>query len=147
MEKNVLQQNPVLKQIFTTAEFLYEKPLTISKVSFNKKQQVEDHILMIGDAAGMITPLCGNGMSMAMHAGKLAFDAINDYLQKKINRLEMEEQYTSRWNKQFSTRLFVGRNVQRLVGGNASTAMFLQAMKHFPLLAKTVIQSTHGKPF
>ena len=37
-------------------------------------------MLMLGDAAGMITPLCGNGMSMAMHASKLAYEAIHSFL-------------------------------------------------------------------
>src|SRR6266542_3038950 len=73
MEKNVLWKNPVLKEIFNKAKFLYNEPLVISQISFSKKEQVENHVLMIGDSAGLITPLCGNGMSMAMHAGKLAF--------------------------------------------------------------------------
>jgi flavin-dependent dehydrogenase len=73
MEQNILWQNPLLKEIFTKAKFLYSEPLVISQVSFDRKQQVENHVLMIGDAAGLITPLCGNGMSMAMHASKIAF--------------------------------------------------------------------------
>jgi flavin-dependent dehydrogenase len=28
---------------------------------------------MIGDTAGLITPLCGNGMAMAIHGAKLNF--------------------------------------------------------------------------
>jgi flavin-dependent dehydrogenase len=55
---------------------------------------VQDHVLMLGDAAGMITPLCGNGMSMAMHSAKLAFTEINNFLQQKISRNEMEKNYS-----------------------------------------------------
>ncbi|HYJ63390.1 MAG TPA: NAD(P)/FAD-dependent oxidoreductase, partial [Parafilimonas sp.] len=73
MEKNVLFQNPALKKIFTESEFLYHAPITISQISFDKKSQTENHVLMLGDAAGMITPLCGNGMSIAMHSALLAF--------------------------------------------------------------------------
>src|SRR6187397_2364427 len=70
--------------IFSNSEFLYEEPLAISQISFDKKEQVENHVLMIGDSAGMITPSCGNGMSMALHAGKLAFEEIGSFLQGKI---------------------------------------------------------------
>jgi len=66
MEKNILCDNPHLRKIFGECRILYETPVTISQISFSKKNQVEHHALMIGDAAGMITPLCGNGMSMAM---------------------------------------------------------------------------------
>jgi len=71
MQENVLYKNPILKKIFTESEFLYDSPLTISQISFEQKTQEENHILMLGDAAGMIAPLCGNGMSMACIAQNL----------------------------------------------------------------------------
>ena len=55
-----------------------------------KRLQVENHVLMAGDAAGMITPLCGNGMSMAFHSSKIAFECITLFLNKTITRKEME---------------------------------------------------------
>jgi flavin-dependent dehydrogenase len=30
-----------------------------------------EDMLMIGDTAGLIHPLCGNGMAMAIHSAKL----------------------------------------------------------------------------
>ncbi|MEO8852236.1 MAG: FAD-dependent monooxygenase, partial [Ginsengibacter sp.] len=65
MEKNILFKNPFLQKIFTESEFIFKEPITISQISFDKKYPVENHILMLGDAAGLITPLCGNGMSIA----------------------------------------------------------------------------------
>jgi flavin-dependent dehydrogenase len=146
MEKKVLHQNPILKNIFSKAEFLYDTPLTISQISFEKKTQEENHILMIGDSAGMITPLCGNGMSMAMHSALLAFEEANLFLQQKISRNEMEKNYIGKWKKQFSSRLATGRVVQRFMGNN-STSMFLKLMSTIPALSKQVIRATHGKAF
>ena len=34
---------------------------------------------MAGDAAGMITPLCGNGMAMAIHSAKILTDLIIEH--------------------------------------------------------------------
>lgn len=147
MQQDVLMQNPQLQHIFSNAEFLYKEPLTISQVSFAQKSQVENHVLMVGDAAGMITPLCGNGMSMAMHAGKLAFNNIQLYLQGKINRQVMEENYIKQWRANFSRRLMVGRMVQRLFGNNKTTAIFLQLVSKNAWLAQKIISSTHGTRF
>jgi flavin-dependent dehydrogenase len=147
LEKNVLWKNPELKKIFTNATFLYNEPLVISQISFSKKTQVEDHVLMVGDAAGLITPLCGNGMSMAMHASKIAFENIDAFLQHKIDRVEMEKNYSQQWQKKFSKRLLVGRTVQRLFGNNASTSLFLKIMNKNKWLAKQIIRSTHGDVF
>lgn len=147
MEEEVLYKNPHLKNIFTNADFLYQVPVTISQISFNKKKQIENHVLMIGDAGGMITPLCGNGMSMAMHASKLAFECMNQYLQKKITRSEMEQQYQQRWKHQFQARLHTGRLIQSFFGKPWLTNFFVQSFKTFPFLASPLIKQTHGKIF
>ncbi len=147
MEENILSKNPFLKKIFSEAVFLYEKPLTISQVSFSNKTQVETNILLMGDAAGMIPPLCGNGMSMAMHGSKIAFICIEQYLQMSISRIQLEKAYIRLWKKEFSRRIWVGQKVQQLFGGNTSTSLFLKSMKALPFLATRVIRSTHGKPF
>lgn len=147
MEKRVLFQNPRLKEIFSCADFLYDEPLAISQISFSKKTQVENHVLMLGDAAGMISPLCGNGMSIAMHSSKLSFDCMHPFLTGKVARQTMEKNYEMAWKKAFSKRLWVGRNVQRFFGGNASTSFFIKTMHANPALARMLIQATHGTAF
>jgi flavin-dependent dehydrogenase len=147
MERVLLSQNPQLKDIFNSATFLYQQPLAISQISFEPKAQVENGVLMLGDTAGLITPLCGNGMSMAMHASLLAFSNIDLFLQKRISRTQMENQYAIAWKKQFSKRLLAGRMVQRMFGGETSTALFLRTMSGLPWLANRVIRLTHGEAF
>jgi flavin-dependent dehydrogenase len=147
LEQEVLFRNPELKQIFQAAEFLYEKPLTISQVSFDRKSLVEDHVLMVGDAAGMITPLCGNGMSMAMHAAKMASAHILSFLAGTISRHEMERRYEENWKSAFSARLRTGRAVQSMFGKPAVTNLFIRAMRPFPSLVRELVKSTHGQPF
>ncbi|MES2005835.1 MAG: NAD(P)/FAD-dependent oxidoreductase [Bacteroidota bacterium] len=147
MEVQVLSQNKQLKKILTEAKHLYEQPLTISQISFEKKTQVENHVLMLGDAAGMITPLCGNGMSMAMHSGKMAFETMQQYLSGTISRAAMENIYTSKWQQAFANRTRTGRMVQSLFGGRFSTAVFLRVMHLFPKLSRKLIEQTHGKGF
>jgi flavin-dependent dehydrogenase len=147
MEKNVLQKNPYLKKLFSSVKVLPGFPVTISQISFNKKLQVENNVLMIGDAAGMITPLCGNGMSMALHAGKIAFNCIDHFLQKTITRQQMENKYAEEWKKQFAKRLTTGRFIQQLFGKESITNLFITSIKPFPFLIKKLIKLTYGKPF
>ena len=147
LERNVLYQNKHLKKIFENCEMLYESPVTISQVSFTKKTQIENHILLLGDAAGMITPLCGNGMSMALRSSKMAAGFIDDFLQKKIGRDEMENGYRKQWQQTFAKRLVAGRLIQSMFGKKWITNSFIGIMKQFPSLTKALIERTHGKPF
>jgi menaquinone-9 beta-reductase len=93
--KAVLYKNPHLKNIFENSTPVFEQALTISQISFSDKTTVQDHILMCGDAAGMIHPLCGNGMAMAIHSAKIASELIIDYFDKKIKtRAQLETDYS-----------------------------------------------------
>ncbi len=147
MEKAVLYENPHLKKIFTQSEFLFEKPEVINEISFAPKQPVEQHILMAGDTAGLITPLCGNGMAMAIHSAKLLSDLIIQHYQKDdFNREALEKAYVKAWSQLFARRLWVGRNVQRLFG-SAPVSEVGVALVKFPPLARQIMRRTHGRPF
>jgi flavin-dependent dehydrogenase len=147
MEQEILSQNPHLERIFRDADFVFREPVAISQISFAQKSLIENHILMAGDAAGMITPLCGNGMSMGMHAGKIMTGKIDLFLSGKINRQEMEASYERDWKERFSGRLRTGRMIQRMFGKPMMTNVFISAMKPFPGAVKWLVKQTHGVEF
>jgi menaquinone-9 beta-reductase len=148
MEEAVLFKNPFLKNIFANSQFLFDKPETINEISFETKLPVDAHILMAGDAAGMITPLCGNGMAMAIHSAKIVSDLIIKHTrQEKLLRGQLEQQYTKAWTKLFKNRLWFGRQVQKLFGNEwASNATVNLAINIRPI-ADMIIKGTHGDPF
>ena len=147
MESSILSRNPHLREIFRHGRKCNETPVTISQISFDKKQQVEDHILMVGDAAGMITPLCGNGMSMALHASKLAATQIHQFLSGVISREIMERNYRNTWNKQFAARLRMGRRIQSLFGNQRLLSALMNTGRRFPTIISYLVRKTHGRPF
>jgi len=147
MEERILGKNPWLRQIFASAAFLFSEPVAISQISFDKKSLIENHVLMCGDAAGMITPLCGNGMSMALHTAKILAGVMVPYLQQAIAREAMEVQFKDAWKKQFQSRLRMGRSVQALFGREKLTNLFIRALQPFPFVVRRIIKSTHGKEF
>jgi len=147
MEQNILYKNPFLKKIFTEAEFIFKEPVTISQISFERKTLIQNHVMMLGDAAGMITPLCGNGMSMALHSSKIASIYIDQYLNKEVTMTEMEKRYRQQWENNFGKRLKVGRIIQRMFGKELTTNLFISLLKPFPFLVNKIIKATHGKEF
>src|SRR6476659_7005488 len=139
MERQILSQNPHLKKIFEGSEIISRSPTTISQISFEKKEQVYNHLLLAGDAAGMIAPLCGNGMSMALHGSKIAFEQIHLFLQNKIPRWQMEQDYAHTWKKEFSSRLKTGRMVQRFFGSVFFSDLLISVLKPFPSFTDKLI--------
>ena len=147
MEQNILYKNPFLKKIFTEAEFIFKEPVTISQISFERKTLIQNHVMMLGDAAGMITPLCGNGMSMALHSSKIASIYIDQYLNKEVTMTEMEKRYRQQWENNFGKRLKVGRIIQKMFGKELTTNLFISLLKPFPFLVNKIVKATHGKEF
>lgn len=145
MEQHILHQNPHIKALWEQSEFLYEKPLVINEISFATKTAIEQHILMCGDAAGMITPLCGNGMAIAIRSAHIcATTILEHYTAKHFNRVQLEATYVKRWKKQFENRLWVGRNIQSLFGGEKISEVAVGLAKNVRPVAKYLMKQTHG---
>jgi flavin-dependent dehydrogenase len=147
MESNVLMKNPFLKRYLSDFERLYDKPLVISQINFEAKNVVENHLLMLGDAAGMITPLCGNGMSMALHSAKLLHLLLVNYLENHSTRNELEMEYQTIWKQNFWQRVYVGRMLQKLFGNEYLTNFSIATLKQTPFIVKQLVGLTHGKVF
>ena len=144
---NVVAKNPFLNTFLRDARPLFDAPLTIAQVSFHPKKAVKDHVLMCGDTAGLIHPLCGNGMAMAIHSAKIAAGLIDNFFQKDgQNRAALEKDYQSRWNSHFRRRVWTGRRLQSLLLNPRLSALALSALVTQPRLLKKIIRSTHGKP-
>lgn len=141
----IVSQNPFLRDFLSRATPTFEKPLTIAQICFEQKSAVANHILMCGDTAGLIHPLCGNGMAMAIHSAKLAARQVAMFLENPIfPRQAMEEGYRRDWETHFRRRLWMGRQLQRLMLHPQKFTWAMQTVAHSKWLLRTLIKSTHG---
>lgn len=148
MEHEILGQNPVLKRILRESDFLLEKPEVINEISFERKETVKNGILMAGDAAGLITPLCGNGMAIAIHAAKLLAEIILSRKRSEgFDIPTIEKQYQKAWRRHFSQRLWAGRKTQNLFGAELTSGIGVRMVEKTPWLTRKIISFTHGRGF
>ncbi|WP_431294050.1 NAD(P)/FAD-dependent oxidoreductase [Pedobacter sp. P26] len=146
-QENVLYKNRHLKAIFENATSLFDAPLTISQISFERKAPVHNHVLMIGDTAGLIHPLCGNGMAMAIHAAKIVSELLHQRIEGYISSREgLEESYAAHWNREFNSRLKMGRILSSLLRNTKFESLAINALIKMPFLLHKIIKQTHGKP-
>lgn len=143
-ENKGLTENPFLKSFLQEAEPLWEQPLTISQVNFSAKPCVENHVLMCGDAAGMIHPFCGNGMAMAIAAAQLAAQQVHRYFENQCSRQMMEAGYHRRWQQLFGRRLQVGRRLNGLFGRPLWSSAALKVGKSWPAPFQWALHNAHG---
>ncbi|MGO3183116.1 MAG: NAD(P)/FAD-dependent oxidoreductase [Aequorivita sp.] len=144
-QKKELSKNPFLSDFFINAKPLFKKPLTISQISFQKKEPVENHIFMIGDSAGLIHPLCGNGMAMAIKSAQIFSEFFLKSFQKNnFNRASLEADYIEKWNDEFENRLKTGQLIQRMLMNPIASKVGFAVAKTIPLVVPMIIKKTHG---
>jgi flavin-dependent dehydrogenase len=84
-------------------------------VFFTAKPPVENGILMAGDAAGVLDPFSGEGMSAALASGILAADVVERGLAGDLSRDESARVYETEWRRRFARRFAWSAAFRRLI--------------------------------
>jgi len=95
-----LTQEPYLVEVLgpkAKIEPINAAPLRLGGV----KKSYDDHFLVVGDAAGHIDPLTGEGLQYAMDAGELAAETIAEGFEKQDLSAKMLKNYQNKWMKSF----------------------------------------------
>lgn len=143
----VVAENPFLKEFLSEATPLFDQPLSIAQISFQKKEAVTNHVLMCGDTAGLIHPLCGNGMAMAIHSAKIASELLCTYFDSdSLDRKTLETSYTKQWKNAFRYRLWIGRKLQWILLHDRLANFVMYIVSTSPFMLRFLIKQTHGKP-
>ena len=141
----IFRENPFMKAYFSKAAMQFSQSLCIAQIAFGKKKSGGDGILYCGDAAGLIHPLCGNGMAMAIHSAKVLSDLVIRYLEDPGYPFEnLESSYRRRWNALFSGRLAAGRIGQSAFLHPGLASLGMSVLSRFPGLLRSFIYYTHG---
>src|SRR5690606_4662083 len=106
---------------------------------------VENHIFMIGDSAGLIHPLCGNGMAMAIKSAKIFSEMFLEAFQNKnFDRNKLERDYATQWQTEFGERLKTGRYIQRILLNPVASKVGFSLARAVPSVVPRIIENTHG---
>lgn len=147
MERQVLMQNPLLRPYLEAAHRQATPPIVISQITFRERSTVDAHVLMLGDAAGTIAPLAGNGMSMGMNASFLLHGLLLKFLEGRISRVELEQRYTTAWRGLLSLRITAGRLFHQVFGMPWLTTTGIQVLKRLPFMTNVLLKLTHGRAY
>lgn len=143
--RQALLLNPVLADRLASMDCLADATQSLSQITFELKEKFHQDIWMIGDTAGMIAPLCGDGMAMALRSAELAVPLAIAFL--KPNGLEIEtlkRRYTRAWNQEFRLRLQLGRLMHYGFIHPAIAHIGVMLCDQIPGLGAALIQATRG---
>jgi menaquinone-9 beta-reductase len=147
-ERNsVLLQNPILAKRLEAMECISSASQALSQITFELKGKFDQDVWMIGDTAGMIAPLCGDGMAMALRSAELAVPMASAFLQGTLEIEMLKRRYTSAWNNEFRTRLQLGRLMHYGFIYPAVARVGVQLCHQIPALGNALIRATRGASY
>jgi flavin-dependent dehydrogenase len=138
-------QNPALRHWLSRAEPMGERWIATSEIPFNPKTTLEGDILMAGDSAGMIAPLAGDGMSIALRGGRMAAEFVARHLLGDVNVSDLRREYAQAYKRAFGARIRLGRFLQACLFEPSLLALGLRALNRFPALGHYIVTHTRGK--
>jgi flavin-dependent dehydrogenase len=141
-----LAKNPVLADRFHNMQRVSPSLQGLSQISFALKENFYNDICMIGDTAGMITPLCGDGMAMALRSAEIAVPLVSQFLEHQISEIAFKQLYAIAWRKEFQTRLQLGRIMHNCFVQPPLANMGVSLCQIAPALGNWIIGATRGKP-
>src|SRR5207247_2889174 len=112
--ENIRAEEPRLEAMYARHEPAQEGFLSSEPVIFRGRSAVVDGIFMIGDASGVIDPLTGNGMAMAMQSALVAAPFIARALANG-HRRRVEDEYRQEHRAFFGPRVAWSRRVAFLL--------------------------------
>jgi menaquinone-9 beta-reductase len=117
----------------------------LSPISLDIKPKFDRDICQIGDTAGMITPLCGDGMAMALRSAELAVPLVQLFLENKLSERAFKRGYESAWNREFGLRLRVGKLMHQAFIQPPLADLGVGLCDRLPALGDWIIRSTRGE--
>ena len=141
-----LAKNSVLADRFRNMQRVSPSLQGLSQISFAMKENFHHDICMIGDTAGMITPLCGDGMAMALRSSEIAVPFVSQFLEQQISAIAFKQQYAIAWQREFQMRLQLGRIMHNCFVQPPLANMGVSLCQMVPALGNWIIGATRGKP-
>jgi flavin-dependent dehydrogenase len=144
MLNETLCQNPRLEERLRPLTRLSDHYEAVSQVPLMPKERFVKDVCMVGDAAGMIAPLCGDGMAMALDAADLLAPLADDLLAGRRSPTAFRTAYERQWTRTFGRRMRIGRWVHAAAFRPVFTKTLLRTCSLLPPLARWLIRATRG---
>ncbi len=144
MLQAVRERHPALDRQLADARMLPETLKTVAAVDPWQPAAPWRGVLCVGDAAAMITPLCGDGMAMALRGAELCAPLADAFLRGQIPQSELARLYARAWHAEFDPRLRIGRLLQSALGQPKLANLLLGVGRAAPLLVRYLVDATRG---
>jgi flavin-dependent dehydrogenase len=115
---------------------------SIAQVPFGLKGAVAGEVLLAGDAAGLVAPVAGDGIAMALRGGELAARHLLSWLRGERDAARLLQGYARAWRREFEPRRRLARMAQAFMLRPAWLGPGLRLLRAAPALGRYLVANT-----
>ncbi|TVY09194.1 NAD(P)/FAD-dependent oxidoreductase [Paenibacillus cremeus] len=139
------RSNPRLEQRLAGAVPIPGTQAAVAPVDLARNPVAWDMIPHVGDAAMMLPPLCGDGMSLALRSALRCASFADRYLQGSISLSQWEYEYSQSLVREFQGPLRWGRLLSWLLSSSTLSSPLLSLAQFTPRLTSSLVRATRLK--
>ena len=138
---SVFQQNPDLAKRSRTWRPATESVAT-SPLLFSTPRTSDAETILVGDAAAFIDPFAGDGISIALHSGRLAALTLAPYLRHECSLQAVLDRYDRAYRDLLEPALRAAARLRSLLQLPKALRLTALSLIQFPPLARLAVQKT-----
>jgi len=138
-----MRQNPLLAEYLDSLKPDWGTALAAANLRFGAFDR--GSLLSVGDAATAISPLCGDGMSMALRMAEILWPLAHQFLNGTQTGAQLVATYRAYCRREFRVRLGMGRVLQSILLKPGWTRAILGILRAVPPLGVLAVYLTRGR--
>jgi geranylgeranyl reductase family protein len=142
----LVKEHPLLAPMLATArqtEAIRTYPL---RTDFRPAHAGRAPRVCIGEAAGLVNPITGEGIDYALESAQFLVEAVTAHWDRRAPRMEpVVEDYRRRLARRFALRFRIYRWIQQHCLTCANTAEFLNLVESSPALKRALVDGLFGR--
>ncbi len=145
--QDLVRQNPDAGSRIAPAalEFLREAPVYgTANITFGPRETVRNGVFMVGDAAGVIAPLAGDGIGIAVQQARLFCSLFARMRSRNLTREFLEQEYQRASLRLLAGRMRIALLCQRVMLSRALCPLIPGMLTIAPGLLPLLLRATRG---
>jgi flavin-dependent dehydrogenase len=143
---NLLARVPAVAACLSAGEEDPAARCATSGLEFGTARPAWNDVLLCGDAASLPHPLAGDGIAMALRAGRLAAAHVAAALDGRLAPARLAAAYARAWRREFAARLRWDAPLHAVLERPLLAGSLLRVLQRWPRGFTTLVEHTRGVP-
>ena len=142
--RHLIDEHPFLKRILKNARQAAPIKGYPLRTDFSPSHGGNEWILVVGEAAGLVNPISGEGIDYALESAQLAATTILNEWRGGIPSTAIQKKYRAALGKKFQSQLLINRLIQKIYFRDGIWPSVLKSACQKPTLRKAMVDTCFG---